>query len=76
MHINDQTYRMHTRTLPPAPPQVLPSLPFRSLQELNLDRNFLVNFASLGALPALGVLRLSYNRIESVRIDQALSEIA
>lgn len=45
--------------------QVLPTLPFSALQELNLDRNFLVSFAALGGLRSLGVLRLSYNRIES-----------
>lgn len=47
-------------------PQVLPTFPFHALQELNLDHNLLVNFAALGGLRSLGVLRLSYNRIESV----------
>ncbi|CAN0113390.1 unnamed protein product [Ectocarpus sp. 6 AP-2014] len=46
--------------------EVLPTLPFRSLQELNLDNNSLVSFAALGALRSLGVLRLSYNRIDSI----------
>lgn len=61
---------IHRLRLPPprAPPvQVLPTLPFRSLQELNLDNNSLVNFAALGGLRSLGVLRLSYNKIDSVR---------
>lgn len=47
--------------------QVLPTLPFRALQELNLDKNFLVDFAALAGLRSLGVLRLSHNRIEVVR---------
>ncbi|CAM9265882.1 unnamed protein product, partial [Hapterophycus canaliculatus] len=45
---------------------ILPTLPFRSLQELNLDNNSLVSFAALGDLRSLGVLRLSYNRIDSI----------
>ncbi|CAM9822517.1 unnamed protein product [Scytosiphon promiscuus] len=46
--------------------EILPTLPFRSLQELNLDNNSLVSFAALGDLRSLGVLRLSYNRIDSI----------
>lgn len=56
---------------PHLPVQILPTMPFRSLQELNLDKNLLVDFVVLSFLPSLGVLRLSYNRIESVRREQA-----
>lgn len=55
--------------------QILPSLPFRSLQELNLDKNLLANFVALGGLPSLGVLRLSYNRIETVRCGRLFTVI-
>jgi Leucine-rich repeat (LRR) protein len=47
--------------------EILNSPEFKNLREINLDNNHMVDLSTLGDLPALSLLRLNHNRIESLR---------